>query len=244
MTAPCLTFDAVTKVYGDKTVLHDLSLELPAGLTVAMVGESGSGKSTLLQLANGLLRPERGEVRVFGEPVDYARLPELRRSMGYAVQGAGLFPHLTARENITLVSGLAGWPTGEIEARLTLLFDLLELESALAERYPHTLSGGQQQRVSLCRAMMMNPSLLLLDEPFSALDPITRRAIHNEVLKLQAAESRSIVMVTHDMAEAVKLAQHLVILREGRVVQKGSVDTVRGKPADDYVSGLFADAGA
>ena len=244
MTSPCLGFDAVTKVYGDKTVLHDLSLELPAGLTVAMVGESGSGKSTLLQLANGLVSPERGEVRVFDEPLDYTRLPEIRRSMGYAVQGAGLFPHLTAQENITLVARLAGWSDDDVDSRLARLFDLLELDPALADRYPHALSGGQQQRVSLCRAMMMNPPLLLLDEPFSALDPITRRSIHDEVIQLQAAESRSIVMVTHDMAEAVKLAQHLVILRDGRVVQEGGVDAVRSSPADDYVTGLFADAAA
>ena len=244
MSDTCIAFANVSKSYGGKTVIHDVSLALPAGITVAMVGESGSGKSTLLQLANGLVRPEAGTVSILGQPLDYLNLPELRRAMGYAVQGGGLFPHLTARENITLVAQLSGWDADAIETRLGRVCELLALDPALTERFPHTLSGGQQQRVSLCRAMMLNPELLLLDEPFSALDPITRRSIHDEFLRLQAAEARSVVIVTHDMAEAVKLAQYLVILRDGRVAQEGAVDDVRGAPADAYVAGLFEDAAA
>ena len=242
MTAPCLEFVGVSKAYVGKSVLDDINLILPSRMTVAMVGESGSGKSTLLQLANGLVRPESGSVSIFGEPLDYAALSEKRRAMGYAVQGAGLFPHLTAADNITLVARLSGWSPDAVAARLVRVCELLSLDPELTTRFPHALSGGQQQRVSLCRAMMLNPELLLLDEPFSALDPITRRAIHDEFLNLQAAESRSVVIVTHDMAEAVKLGQHLVILREGRVVQTGTPNEVRSAPADDYVSGLFAEA--
>lgn len=210
---------------------------------MALVGESGSGKSTLLQLVNGLVHPDAGSVSLFGEPIDYADLPAIRRNMGFAVQGAGLFPHLTTFENITLVARLNGWAKEKIEARVELLFGLLDLDPVLAQRYPHTLSGGQQQRAALCRAMMLNPPLLLLDEPFSALDPITRRSIHEEFLRLQAAESRSIVMVTHDMDEALRLASYLVILKEGEVIQAGAIEAVQAAPADAYVEHLFATSG-
>jgi osmoprotectant transport system ATP-binding protein len=143
---------------------------------------------------------------------------------------------------VTLVATLAGWSAADLRTRYEYLLGLLELPLEFSERFPHSLSGGQQQRVSLCRAMMLNPPLMLLDEPFSALDPITRKSIHTEFLRLQRAESRSIILVTHDMSEAVKLAQHLVILREGRIVQQGEVDAVWTAPADDYVARLFAGA--
>ena len=160
--------------------------------------------------------------------------------MGYAVQGAGLFPHMTVERNITLMARLERWSSESIEARYDYLLGLLELPpEEFSERYPHSLSGGQQQRVSLCRAMMLNPPLLLLDEPFSALDPITRKAIHNEFIRLQQAESRSIVLVTHDMGEAIKLAQYLVILKDGEVVQQGAISEVKDHPRDDYVRRLF-----
>ena len=159
--------------------------------------------------------------------------------MGYAVQGAGLFPHLTVAENVTLMAEREGWDSEKIAGRLSRLLVLLNLPEEFARRYPHELSGGQQQRVSLCRAMMLNPGLMLLDEPFSALDPITRTSIHEEFLQMQAAESRAIVLVTHDMPEAEKLADELVILKAGRVVQSGPVDEVRSAPADAYVRHLF-----
>ncbi|MBD3646580.1 MAG: ATP-binding cassette domain-containing protein, partial [Pseudomonadales bacterium] len=184
-------------------------------MTIALVGESGSGKSTLLQIINGLVVPEEGSVFLHGETLDYGDLPRIRRRMGYAVQGAGLFPHMTVEDNITLMAQLEGWPGDEIRRRYEYLLNLLELPLEFSERYPHSLSGGQQQRVSLCRAMMLNPPLMLLDEPFSALDPITRDTIHEEFIRLQSAESRSIDLVTHDMSEAVKLAQYTVILIEG-----------------------------
>jgi len=220
-------------------VIPDLQLTIQADLTTAIVGESGSGKSTLLQLINGLVVPDTGSVLIDGVLLDYANLTRVRRQMGYAVQGAGLFPHMTIYDNVTLMARLESWSSDRIEQRYQYLFDLLDLDQDFADRFPNSLSGGQQQRVSLCRAMMLNPPLLLLDEPFSALDPITRRGIHEEFTRLQAAESRTIVLVTHDIAEAAKLAQQLVILKEGNIVQQGTLQMVAANPADEYVANLM-----
>lgn len=241
MTEACVQFRNVGKSYADDVpVLQGISLDVPDGLTTALVGESGSGKSTLLQIINGLVQPDQGEVRVFGEPLDYRHLPRVRRRMGYAVQGAGLFPHMTVEQNITLMARLEGWSGPDISSRYEFLLSLLELPLDFSARYPNSLSGGQQQRVSLCRAMMLNPSLLLLDEPFSALDPITRESIHQEFLRLQRAESRSILLVTHDMAEAVKLAQNLVILRAGEIYRQGTIEQIQADAGDEYLSRLFS----
>lgn len=229
----------MVKAYGDHTVIPELDLELPELVTTAIVGESGSGKSTLLQLINGLVRPDQGEVRIGGVSLDYEQLATIRRRIGYAVQGAGLFPHLTVQENASLVAKLEGWDIDKITERLQELFKLLDLDDEFLDRYPTSLSGGQQQRVSLCRAMMLNPPLMLLDEPFSALDPITRRGIHEEFIRLQSAESRTTILVTHDMTEAIKLAQNIVILQTGNIVQQGSVQEVRDNPDSDYVKSLL-----
>lgn len=239
MPSHCIEFDHTTKSYGGKAVVHDVSLALPVNTTTAIVGESGSGKSTLLQLINGLVLPDSGSVRINGQTLDYDSLPLVRRSMGYAVQGAGLFPHLTVRENVTLVARLEGWPAGKIEDRYASLLALFHLDNELSNRFPHGLSGGQAQRVGLCRAMMLDPPLLLLDEPFSGLDPITRESIYPEMLELEHARERSILLVTHDMSEAARLAEHVVILKQGRIIQQGNLREIKASPADDYVTGLF-----
>lgn len=245
MAESCVEFRDVYKSYVEgEPVIKGVSLALPKDLTTALVGESGSGKSTLLQIVNGLVLPDAGEVLLHGEPLDYSDLPALRRQMGYAVQGAGLFPHMTVQRNVTLMARLERWSDDEIRKRYEYLLNLLGMtHEEVSDRYPHSLSGGQQQRVSLCRAMMLHPELMLLDEPFSALDPITRKSIHEEFIRLQQAESRSIILVTHDMAEAVKLAQHLVIMKDGEVVQTGPLEDVRARPDDDYVTQLFKGAG-
>lgn len=234
-----VAFDSVTKCYGSRAVLSDVSLEFPANTVTAIVGESGSGKSTLLEHINGLHRPDRGTVSVLGRPVDYDALAELRRRIGYAVQGTGLFPHLSAGDNIGLLARLSGWTPQRIAARRLELMELFGLAESLVTRFPHQLSGGQQQRVGLCRAMMMQPELLLLDEPFSGVDPITRQGIHREFSGLQRQEPTSVVLVTHDLREARKLSQHLVIVRDGRVLQSGETEALIAAPADDYVAGLF-----
>ena len=239
MKSVALGFAHISKSYGDIQVLKDLSLAIQDKVTTAIVGESGSGKSTLLQLANGLIQPEKGTVTVLHEVLDYKHLPLIRRQMGYAVQGAGLFPHMTVYDNVVLMAQREKWSLEKIQARFSYLVTLLGLDPDLKDRFPHSLSGGQQQRVSLCRAMMLNPPILLLDEPFSALDPLTRESIHAEFLTLQKAESRAIVLVTHDMEEALKLAENLVIIKEGEVLQSGSIEEIKENPKNEYVERLF-----
>lgn len=234
-----IRFEDVTRSYGGTVALEDVTLHIERGITTAVVGPSGGGKSTLLQLVNGLERPDRGRVLIDGQPIDYDRLPALRRRMGYAVQGTGLFPHLTVFRNITLVARLCGWEPGRIEKRAEELMRLVDLPASFADRYPHELSGGEQQRVGLCRAMMLDPDLMLLDEPFGALDPITRAEIHGEFQKLQRAKPRTVVLVTHDLREAFLLARNVVILHGGRVVQAAPCTSVREQPANAFVRDLL-----
>ena len=230
-----IRLEGVSKFYGGETAIQDVHLSFTDDVTTAVVGPSGSGKSTLLQLINGLVRPSGGKVFVFGKEIDYQRLPELRLQIGYAVQGTGLFPHLTVEGNITLLAKLTKWDPDRIKARAEELMKLVNLPLSYAERYPHELSGGQQQRVGLCRAMMLNPKIFLLDEPFGALDPVTRSEIHREFLNLQNSAARTIVLVTHDLREALKLAQRMVLLDRGHLVQHGACDEILQNPADEFV---------
>lgn len=234
-------FENICKSYNQTRVLTDVSLSFPHAQTTAIVGESGSGKSTLLQLVNGLIQPDSGILKIEGKKINYRSISSVRKKMGYAVQGAGLFPHLTIRRNITLLAQLSGWEPRLMDERCDELLDEFELDSDLAERYPHSLSGGQQQRVGLCRALMLDPKLLLLDEPFSALDPITRGSIYEQFLKV-IRKDKSIILVTHDINEALKLAGHLVILRNGKVIQEGKPHTVINHPAEEYVKRFFLNA--
>jgi osmoprotectant transport system ATP-binding protein len=204
-------------------------------VTTALIGPSGSGKSTIIQLINGLTRPSSGTVEVLGKKIDYERLPDLRKKIGYAVQGTGLFPHLTVWENIILLAKLAGWDKLRINERANELIELVELWPSLKERYPYELSGGQQQRVGLCRAMILDPKVLLLDEAFGALDPITRAEIHEEYLRIQRKIDRTVILVTHDLREALKLAKRMVILNEGRVEQHDDCSVILQNPASGFV---------
>ena len=238
MAAEAVQFDGVAKAFAGAAVLDGINLRFPAGVTTAVVGESGSGKTTLLQLINGVLQPDAGEVRVFGEAVPRQAAERFRRRIGYAVQGAGLFPHLTNRQNVVLLAQLEGWTADAITARYAELLDEMDLPEEVSERYPHQLSGGQQQRVGLCRALMLKPGLLLLDEPFSAVDPITRVGIYERFEFVQRHEGVSTVLVTHDMREAVHLGDRLVILRAGRVARSGPTDEVVNAPGDAYVEQL------
>ncbi len=236
-----IEFENIFKSYNGTRVLTDVSLSLPECQTTAIVGESGSGKSTLLQLVNGLIEPDSGTLRIEGKKLNYRSLYSLRKTMGYAVQGAGLFPHLTIRKNISLLAQLSAWEPRLIDERCDELLQEFGLGIEISERYPYSLSGGQQQRVGLCRALMLDPRLLLLDEPFSALDPITRGSIYEQFLRV-ISKDKSIILVTHDINEALKLATHLVILRNGEVIQEGTPHSVVNRPADEYVRRLFMDA--
>ncbi len=226
---PQLAIESATKRYDSATALNAASLTLPDGVITALIGPSGCGKSTLLKLCNGLIRPDSGEVRVFGEPIDYGALPVLRRRLGYAVQGNVLFPHLTARDNITLLARLENWSDAAIDERVTELMELCQLLPEQLDRYPYQLSGGQQQRVGLCRAMMLRPEILLLDEPFAAIDPITREDIQQQLLALQQAEPRTCVLVTHDMREALLLAEHIVVMGEGVILHSTSTAELQAR---------------
>ena len=239
MSGPCVRFSSVGKHFSGNWVFRDLSLELPSGQTTAIVGESGSGKTTLLQLVNAVLRPDEGDVDVLGAPVPSTDVEGFRRRIGYAVQGAGLFPHMTVRENVVLLAKLESWPVEEIDARFAELIREMDLEPALASRYPIQLSGGQQQRVGLCRALMLKPGMLLLDEPFSAIDPITRTGLYDQFIHAQKHEGISTLLVTHDMREAVKLAHYLVIVGSGRILQAGETADVLANPEAGYVARLL-----
>jgi osmoprotectant transport system ATP-binding protein len=223
---------------GGTDILHDIDLTVPAHRTVAIIGASGSGKSTLLQVINALIAPASGSVRCFGAAIADQDAIALRRRIGYALQETGLFPHLRVADNIQLPARLAGWPRARIDERVAALLALMDLPAELLRRYPPELSGGQRQRIGICRAMMLAPPLLLLDEAFSGLDPITKIEVHERFVALRDAERMSCVLVTHDMAEASLLADDLVILQRGRVVRSGTRDAVIEDPRHPYAARL------
>jgi osmoprotectant transport system ATP-binding protein len=234
-----IRLENVSKRRGATVALHEVSIDFAPREVTAILGASGSGKTTLLHLINGLLRPDSGRINVFDQPIDYTELPALRRQMGYAVQSVGLFPHLTIAANLSLAARLFGSAQAVIEARIQRLLGLMQLNAELLQRYPHELSGGQRQRIGICRAMMLQPKVLLLDEPFSGVDPITRGKVHEEFIALMAQEPTTTVLVTHDVTEASRLATQLIIIDEGRVRQHGPIDDVRKRPASPDIAALF-----
>jgi osmoprotectant transport system ATP-binding protein len=197
----------VSHGYGGQEVLTNLTIRFQENKITAIIGKSGSGKSTLLQLINGLLRPSKGQVSVFNQPLNYQQTTSLRLRMGYMVQGTGLFPHLTIAQNIAIAGKVLD--NSKPGARVNELMELVGLPSSYQPKYPYELSGGEQQRVGICRALYLNPPLLLMDEPMGALDPITRQDIQQEIMKLQRLAPRTMLLVTHDMREAKKLADFI-----------------------------------
>ncbi len=236
-----LSLRGVWKSFGSSAVLSGIDLEAHPGDTVALIGPSGCGKSTLLRLGVGLVRPDRGEVRIGEERLKAGNMLELRRRIGYVIQGGGLFPHLTARDNVALQARYLGWDEDRIAARLSELAELSHLDAELFCRYPAELSGGQRQRISLIRALMPDPDLLLLDEPLGALDPIVRRDLQNDLREIFAQLEKTVVLVTHDLAEAAFFSRRLVLLAGGRIVQEGPMAELREQPAEDFVR-RFVDA--
>ena len=230
-----IIFNKVSHRYLKDIVLSDLSFEIEENIITAVIGKSGGGKSTLLQIINGLVVPSEGEVFVFGEKLDYNKITATRLKIGYSVQGTGLFPHMTVYENISLLGKITSKSKDEITGRVDYLMKLVDLPLEFKSKYPYQLSGGEQQRVGLCRAMVLNPPIFLLDEAFAALDPSTKNEIHTELLKIQKLEPRTVVLVSHDLAEAVKLADKIMVLHQGVIQQYGSKDEVINKPANDYV---------
>ena len=218
--------------------LADVSLAFPVHRTTAILGGSGSGKSTLIQLVIGLLRPDSGTVSVLGQTPDGENDGAFRKRIGYAIQEVALFPHLRVGDNITLPALLAGWSRAARDVRLGELLELMHLPPDVLGRYPHELSGGQQQRAGLCRALMLRPELLLLDEPFTGLDTVTRRSIHRQFLEMREKTALSILLVTHDPEEAAHLADYMVVMQSGHLQQAGLVREVLESPANDFVREL------
>jgi osmoprotectant transport system ATP-binding protein len=232
-----ITFDRVTKRYGAAVAVDALSLEVPPGQTMVLVGPSGCGKTTSLRMINRLIEPTEGRILLDGQDVMQARPAALRRGIGYVIQQAGLFPHRTIEDNIATVPLLNKWGRQKARGRARELMDLVGLDAAMARRYPHQLSGGQQQRVGVARALAADPPVLLMDEPFSAVDPIVRAALQDELIRLQAELHKTIVMVTHDVEEAIKVGDLVAVFRPGGLLaQVDTPERLLGAPADDYVA--------
>ncbi|MFG3440272.1 ABC transporter ATP-binding protein [Nonomuraea sp. NPDC047897] len=232
-----ITFDAVTKRYPDGTVaVDDLTLEAPTGEITVFVGPSGCGKTTSLRMINRMIDATEGSILLDGEPVRDIDPPTLRRGIGYVIQQAGLFPHKKIVDNVATVPRLLGWDRRKARDRAMELLERVGLEPGMAERYPFQLSGGQQQRVGVARALAADPPVLLMDEPFSAVDPIVRTSLQDELLRLQAELRKTIVFVTHDIDEAIKLGDRVAVLRVGgRLAQLAAPETLLTQPADDFV---------
>jgi len=239
-----ITFDAVTKLYpagrgagSGSPAVDSFSARIEAGTTTVLLGSSGCGKTTLLRMVNRMVEPSSGRVLIDDEDVATRDAVALRRSIGYVMQNAGLLPHRRVIDNITLVPRLQGMDRRDCRHRALELMDMLDLDRDLAERYPHQLSGGQAQRVGVARALAADPEVLLMDEPFGAVDPLVRRELQREMVRIQAELGKTIIFVTHDVDEALALGDEIILLREGaQVAQRGSGPQLLADPADDFVA--------
>ncbi|MEC1436602.1 choline ABC transporter ATP-binding protein OpuBA [Bacillus spizizenii] len=231
-----LTLENVSKTYkGGKKAVNNVSLKIAKGEFICFIGPSGCGKTTTMKMINRLIEPSAGKIFIDGENIMEQDPVELRRKIGYVIQQIGLFPHMTIQQNISLVPKLLKWPEQQRKERARELLKLVDMGPEYLDRYPHELSGGQQQRIGVLRALAAEPPLILMDEPFGALDPITRDSLQEEFKKLQKTLHKTIVFVTHDMDEAIKLADRIVILKAGEIVQVGTPDDILRNPADEFV---------
>lgn len=226
----------VSKFYGATAAVEKLSLRMERGRTTVLLGPSGCGKSTLLRLLVGLITPDGGSVRFDGEEVRSDNLPLLRRRIGYVIQDGGLFPHLTGRGNVSLMAGQLGWKRERIDRRIGELAGLTKFPLDGLDRYPAQLSGGQRQRISIMRALMLDPEVLLLDEPLGALDPMIRVELQEELHATFQRLKKTVVMITHDVAEADFFGDVVVLMRDGRIVQQGTLDEFLDHPAEPFVT--------
>lgn len=237
---PMVEFKNVSKIYpGDKVAVENINLRIERGEFVCFIGTSGGGKTTTLRMINGMLIPTGGDITVDGKNIHDIDPIELRRSIGYVIQNIGLMPHMTIRDNITLVPKLLKWPKEKRDARAKELIKMVELPEEFLDRYPSELSGGQQQRIGVIRALAADQQIILMDEPFGALDPLTREALQRLVKRLQQQMGRTIIMVTHDMDEAIRLADRIVIMDQGHIIQNASPDDVLTHPANEFVANLI-----
>ena len=231
-----IRFAGISHRFGDVEALRDVDFEVEAGRTTVLIGPSGCGKSTLLRMVVGLVAPTVGRVTLANRLVSPSTVLDLRRNAGYVIQGGGLFPHLSAGDNVTLMARHLGRSDDETRSRLTELCSLTHFPAEALLRFPQELSGGQQQRVALMRALMLDPDVLLLDEPLGALDPLVRSELQRELREIFGALHRTVLLVTHDLAEAAYLADRIVLLRAGRIIQSGSLDDLRERPRQPFVT--------
>ncbi len=237
-----IRFEHVTKRYGGQvTAVDDLSLDVPAGDLLVLLGESGCGKTTTLKMINRLIEPTAGRIEVDGKNHRDVPAVELRRGIGYVFQGVGLFPHMTVGENVAIVPRLLGWPRDKTAARVDELMDMMGLPpDEYRDRPPRQLSGGQRQRVGVARALAASPRIMLMDEPFGALDPLTRDVLQNEYVRLHHKLGLTTVMVTHDMTEALLMADHIAVMREGKVLRHATPHELMTEPGHEYVERLMS----
>lgn len=226
----------LSKYYDDKLVLEDINLELPAGRTSIILGQSGCGKSTILKLILGLTRPNSGNILIEGKSLDYDEIDSFRKKVGYVIQEGGLFPHLTAFENISLLPDYIKMEREETRSRVRDLCKFTKFPFESIDNYPNELSGGQRQRVGIMRALVLDPDILLLDEPLGSLDPIIRYNLQKDLKEIFTKLDKTVVMVTHDINEASYLGDKIVLVNEGRIVQQGSFDSLSKNPAEKFVS--------
>ena len=231
-----VNFQHVSVSFGDNEILKDFSLEVQKGECLTIIGTSGCGKTTMLRLVNGLLLPSSGTVEVNGQDVGTSDLIKLRREIGYAIQNVGLFPHMTVRQNIAYVPSLSKrWNRQEENRQIQRLLTVVGLDAAMADRYPSELSGGQKQRVGIARALAANPSILLMDEPFGAVDSITRRGLQKELKNLHKSLGLTILFVTHDIREALRLGDRVLVMKEGKIVRLDTPKAIKENPGSDFV---------
>lgn len=236
-----IIFDHVSKIYpgAGKPAVEDITLQVRGGSFVVLLGPSGCGKTTLLKMVNRLYEPTSGMICLDGVDIRQMEVTELRRQIGYVIQQVGLFPHMSVAQNIAVVPELLHWPRNKIDERIDQLLELVHLPLEFRNRYPFQLSGGQQQRVGLARALAVDPKVMLMDEPFGAIDAITRGSLQDEMLELQRRLRKTVLFVTHDVDEALYLADEIVVLHQGRVVQHDSPCNLLGSPANDFVRELL-----
>lgn len=231
-----IEIDTVTKSYGGRPVVDRLSMTVAAGELCVLLGSSGCGKSTTLRMINRLIDTDSGSIRVAGEDIRNLPAEALRRRIGYAIQSTGLFPHWTVERNIATVPRLLKWPEERVQQRVDALLSLLQLDAAAVRtKFPHQLSGGQQQRIGVARALAADPDVLLMDEPFGALDPITRETLRVELSRIHHSTGKTILFVTHDIDEALQLADTIALLRDGKLVQFGPPIELLTQPANEFV---------
>lgn len=240
MRMEMIRLEHVTKSFGRYKALDDVSIVVEEGEFLTVIGRSGCGKTTMLRMINGLQKPDSGKVYVAGEDVGEADLIRLRRKIGYVIQNKGLFPHMTVEKNIIYVPVISGQKDKRQNRKLAEeLIGLVGLEREMLDRYPEELSGGQQQRVGIARALASRPKLLLMDEPFGALDEITKRAMQNELLALQKKLGMTVVFITHDIREAMKLGDRVLVMEQGKIAQCDTPENVKKNPADEFVKELI-----